>query len=72
MYYDVIGQCLIFYVFIENKSNKDIVFCFVQEGLVNVFYWIDGKFGYVFLVGIDKGELVCIVMVVYVQFSDKD
>ncbi|GAA0794259.1 hypothetical protein GCM10009078_14560 [Cupriavidus gilardii] len=45
MYHDVTGQRLTLYVTTENAANKDTGFRFAQEGPVNVFYWIDGKFG---------------------------
>jgi anti-sigma factor RsiW len=72
MYHDVTGQRLTLYVSTENKSNKDTAFRFAQEGPVNVFYWIDGKFGYALSAGIDKGELARIATAVYAQLSDKD
>ena len=55
MYHDATGQRLTLYVSNENTGNTDTGFLFAQEGPVNVFYWINGNFGYD---GIDKGELV--------------
>lgn len=47
------------------------VFRFAQEGLVNVFYWIDGKFGYELSAGIDKDELARVATAVYEQLESK-
>ncbi len=54
MYHDVSGQRLTLYVSTENTSNRDTAFRFAQEGPVNVFYWIDGKFGYALSAGISR------------------
>ena len=71
MYHDSTGQRLTLYVSTENRDNKDTAFRFAQEGPVNVFYWIDGKFGYALSAGIDKGELARIASAVYAQLGDK-
>ena len=70
MYHDVTGQRLTLYVSTENKDNRDTAFRFAQEGPVNVFYWIDGKFGYALSAGIDKGELARIATAVYAQLNE--
>ena len=69
MYHDVSGQRLTLYVSTENTSNRDTAFRFAQEGAVNVFYWIDGKFGYALSAGISKDELARIATAVYDQFQ---
>lgn len=69
MYHDVAGQRLTLYVSTEQTQNKDTGFRFAQEGPVNVFYWIDGKFGYALSAGADKGELARIATVVYEQLQ---
>lgn len=69
MYHDVTGQRLTLYVTTENARNKDTGFRFAQEGPVNVFYWIDGKFGYALSAGIDKGELARVATAVYEQLE---
>ena len=71
MYHDATGQRLTLYVSTENRDNKDTAFRFAQEGPVNVFYWIDGKFGYALSAGIDKGELARIAGAVYAQLGEK-
>jgi len=71
MYQDNSGQRLTLYVSIENSSNQETAFRFAQEGAVNVFYWIDGKFGYALSAGIDKGELARVATAVYEQIERK-
>jgi anti-sigma factor RsiW len=69
MYHDSTGQRLTLYVSAEQAHNKDTGFRFAQEGPVNVFYWIDGKFGYALSAGIDKGELARVATAVYEQLE---
>lgn len=71
MYHDITGQRLTLYVSTENSTNQDTGFHFAQEGPVNVFYWIDGQFGYALSAGIDKGELVRVATAVYEQLEKK-
>lgn len=71
MYHDVTGQRLTLYVSTENQDNQDTAFRFAQEGPVNVFYWIDGKFGYALSAGINKTELSRIATAVYAQLEQK-
>jgi len=52
-------------------QNKDTGFRFAQQGKVNVFYWIDGKFGYALSAGIDRGELTRIAYAVYDQLDTR-
>ncbi|GAB3465868.1 anti-sigma factor [Massilia terrae] len=69
MYQDRAGQRLTVYVSNEQAQNKDTGFRFAKEGPVNVFYWIDGKFGYALSAGIDKGELARVASAVYEQLE---
>lgn len=69
MYHDNTGQRLTLYVSTEQAHNKDTGFRFAQEGPVNVFYWIDGKFGYALSAGIDKGQLARVATAVYEQLE---
>ena len=69
MYHDVAGQRLTLYISTEQAQNKDTLFRFAQEGPVNVFYWIDGKFGYALSAGIGKQELARIATDVYDQLE---
>ena len=65
MYHDVNGQRLTLYVTTDQAHNIDTGFQFSQEGLVNVSYWFDGKFGYALSAGISKEELTRIAKTVY-------
>ncbi|MDO8650599.1 MAG: anti-sigma factor [Undibacterium sp.] len=69
MYQNISGQRLTLYLSNENRQNQDTGFQFLQEGQINVFYWIDGKFGYALSGGIDKGELSRIASLVYEQLQ---
>jgi len=69
MYHDASGQRLTLYVSTENRTNRDTAFRFATEGPVNVFYWIDGKFGYALSAGAPKDELSRIAMAVYDQLG---
>jgi anti-sigma factor RsiW len=62
---------LTLYVSTENTTNRDTAFRFAQEGPVNVFYWIDGNFGYAISAGMPKNELAQIASAVYDQFQNK-
>lgn len=71
MYHDASGQRLTLYVTTEHTVRQDTGFRFAQEGPVNVFYWIDDKFGYALSAGIDKGELARVATAVYEQLEGK-
>lgn len=69
MYHDGSGQRLTLYLSTENTSNQETAFRFAQEGKVNVFYWIEGKFGYALSASIDKDELARVAKVLYDQIE---
>ena len=69
MYQDSNGQRLTLYLSTENTGKRDAGFRFAREGAVNVFYWVDGKFGYALSAGIDKGELARVATAVYDQLE---
>jgi len=71
MYHDASGQRLTLYVSKEITGNSDTAFRFAQEGPVNVFYWIDGQFGYALSAGIAKAELGRVATAVYEQLEHK-
>ncbi|RBA24731.1 anti-sigma factor family protein [Herminiimonas fonticola] len=71
MYQEAGGQRLTLYVSTDQAQNKDTGFRFAQQGAVNVFYWIDGKFGYALSGGVNKAELAKIAHVVYEQLETK-
>lgn len=69
MYQDASGQRLTLYVSTDHAANRDTGFRFAQEGKVNVFYWIDGKFGYALSGGIGKDALTRVATLVYEQLE---
>lgn len=69
MYQGTSSQRLTLYVSTEQSHNKDTGFRFAEEGPINAFYWIDGKFGYVLSAGIRKAELSRIATAVYEQLE---
>lgn len=69
MYHDVTGQRLTLYVSNEQAGNKDTGFRFTEQGPVNVFYWIDGKFGYALSGSINKNALAKIATAVFDQLE---
>ena len=71
MYHDVSGQRLTLYVSTENLGRRDTAFRFAQEGPVNVFYWIDGQFGYALSAGIPKDQLARVATAVYEQLESR-
>jgi anti-sigma factor RsiW len=71
MYHDSTGQRLTLYVSNENAVNRDTGFRFAQEGPVNVFYWVDGKFGYALSAGIAQNELARVATAVYDQLEHR-
>lgn len=71
MYQESSGQRLTLYVSTENAENRESGFRFAKEGAVNVFYWVDGKFGYALSGGIDKSDLANVATLVYDQLERK-
>ena len=71
MYQDANGQRMTLYVTTETTGKVETGFRFAREGQVNVFYWVDGKFGYALSAGIAKGELAKVATAVYDQLDQK-
>lgn len=69
MYQDAGGQRLTLYVSRDQVQSEGTGFRFAQEGKVNVFYWIDGQFGYALSGGIPKQELSRVASSVYEQLA---
>lgn len=69
MYQDAAGQRLTLYVSHDQVQNRDTGFRFALEGRVNVFYWIDGQFGYALSGSIPRAELSRIASSVYEQLA---
>lgn len=71
MYQDAVGRRLTLYVSTDQAKNSDTGFRFARQGEVNVFYWIDGRFGYALSAAVDKGELARVAHAVYEQLNDR-
>ena len=50
-------------------KNADTAFRFAQEGAVNVFYWVDGPFGYALSSDADRSVLARVSAEVYQQLG---
>lgn len=72
MYRDPNGQRLTLYVTSEAAATGDTAFRFAQDGPVNVFYWVDGRFGYAISAGSDKNALHRVAQEVYRQLAPTD
>lgn len=78
MYHDNAGAKLTLYVSNEitglgaaapGQKNQETAFSFAQEGSVNVFYWVNGPFGYAISADADKAELARVSGEVYRQLE---
>ena len=78
MYHDNAGAKLTLYVSNEitglgaaapSQKNQETAFRFAQEGSVNVFYWVNGPFGYAISADADKAELARVSGEVYRQLE---
>ena len=78
MYHDAVGAKLTLYVsrevaapeaFAPPGTLRETAFRFAKEGPVNVFYWVNGPFGYAISAGADKAELARVSNEVYRQLS---
>lgn len=50
-------------------ATQDAAFRFVQQGNVNVFYWVDGRFGYALSADADRSVLAVVSSEVYRQLG---
>lgn len=78
MYHDKAGAKLTLYVSnevadqgpaVQGRKNQETAFRFAQEGSVNVFYWVNGPFGYAISADADKAELARVSGEVYRQLE---
>ena len=69
MYQAANGERLTLYLSGEFSGKPETGFRFAREGEVNVFYWIDGRFGYALSGGIDKAQLARVATAVYDQLG---
>ena len=71
MYQAASGQRMTLYLTTEGASQRESGFRFASEGSLNVFYWVDGRFGYALSAAIPKNELAQVATVVYDQLTQK-
>ena len=69
IFQDAGGQRLTLFVSTENAAGGDTAFRFARERDLNVFYWVDGSFGYALSASIDKGRLAEVATAVYDQLA---
>ncbi|NMM05391.1 anti-sigma factor [Polaromonas sp.] len=78
MYHDNAGAKLTLYVSnevadagagLQGRKNQETAFRFAQEGKVNVFYWVNGPFGYAISADADQAELARVSGEVYRQIG---
>lgn len=71
MYQDGSGQRMTLYLTTESAGQPETGFRFAREGQINVFYWVEGKFGYALSASLPKGELAKVATAVYDQLEAK-
>ena len=80
MYRDESGRRLTLYVSNEigdlgastsapGRENTDTAFRFAREGQINVFYWVEGRFGYAISADADRAALARVSSEVYRQLT---
>ncbi|MGH8778463.1 anti-sigma factor family protein [Paraburkholderia sp.] len=69
MYHDARGERITLCISHRKTSTDMTAFKLYQDGPVNVFYWIDGDFGYAVSGGIDRKELLELAHDVYEQLT---
>jgi len=69
MYEDASQRRLTLYVVGKKHKQPVTAFRFIQEGLVNVFYWVDPECAYAISGEIDRNELARVANVVYKQLE---
>ena len=70
MYQSTPGRRVTLYVRTEGPEQRETAFHFAREGNVQVFYWIDRKFGYALSsADLDREELLRLANIVYRQLN---
>jgi len=69
MYRDAAGRRLTLYV--SNENVGQTAFRYVREGPINVFYWVDGSFGYAISAEADREALQAVATEVYRQLASR-
>jgi anti-sigma factor RsiW len=69
MYRNADGERLTLVISHRKVSSNTTAFKLYQDGPVNVFYWVDGNFGYAVSGGIDRNVMLQIAHDVYAQLT---
>jgi anti-sigma factor RsiW len=69
MYRDQQGERVTLCIARRNPSTHATAFRLYRDGPVNVFYWVDGDFGYAVSGGIDRNVLLGLARTVHTQLS---
>ncbi|WP_213307955.1 anti-sigma factor family protein [Paraburkholderia sacchari] len=69
MYHNAQGERVTLCISHRKASSNTTAFKLYQDGPVNVFYWIDGDFGYALSGGIDRKVLLQLAHDVYAQLT---
>jgi anti-sigma factor RsiW len=69
MYNDAKGERVTLCISHRKVSSETTAFKLYQDGAVNVFYWVDGDFGYAVSGGIDRDTLLGLSHDVYAQLT---
>lgn len=69
MYRDAKGERVTLYISRRKVNSNTTAFKLYQDGPVNVFYWVDGDFGYAVSGGIDRKVLLELSHNVYEQLT---
>lgn len=73
MYRDGEGHRLTLYVsdepHVTDRADGDTAFRFSQQGAINVFYWVDDRFGYAISAQVDRASLAKLSSEVYAQLT---
>lgn len=56
---------------LPGTKNADTAFRFAQQGAVNVFYWVDGAFGYALSADVDRAVLARVSAAVHQQLGNR-
>ncbi|WP_233871793.1 anti-sigma factor family protein [Paraburkholderia adhaesiva] len=69
MYHNARGERITLAISRRRVSSNTTAFKLYQDGPVNVFYWVDGDFGYAVSGGIDRNVLLQVSHDVYAQLT---
>jgi len=71
MYHNAQGERVTLCISHRKTSTNTTAFKLYQDGSVNVFYWVDGDFGYALSGGIDRKVLLQLAHDVYAQLTPR-